>query len=298
MSETSRRHWRLSGERTVELDPCCLMGILNATPDSFSDGGDHLDAEAAATAGRAMVRAGAGILDVGGESTRPGAERVPVAEQIERVVPVVRALRRDAETAGVAITVDTTRAAVAEAAIEAGADAINDVSAGLEDDSMLDLAARLGVGIVLMHRLRPPDEDVYSDRYTRPPAYEDVVDEVEAFLEARAVAAEAAGVRSDSIVVDPGLGFGKSVEQNLEILHRIDEFGRRGRLVLAGASRKSFLGAIAGRTDPRDRLVESVVAGIEAVRRGAAILRVHDVEPHARAIRVLAAVGSRAPAAD
>ena len=285
--------WRLSATRTLELEPWCLMGILNATPDSFSDGGVHLDPVRAAEAGVAMVEAGATILDVGGESTRPGAERVDVDHQIARVVPVISELRGRRITERIAITVDTTRAAVADAALAAGADAINDVSAGTEDPEMLALAADRGVGIILMHRLRPPDQDVYSDRYETPPAYEDVVSDVREHLLSRVAAAIEAGVDSSMIAVDPGLGFGKSVAQNLALLRGLHRLVGDGRPVLVGASRKSFLGALTGAKDPVDRDGESVAAAIEAWRRGAAVLRVHDVAVHQRAIRIAEAIEDR-----
>ena len=279
----------------MALDPWCLMGILNATPDSFSDGGDHLDPSAAADAGEAMVQAGAAILDIGGESTRPGAERVSPENQTARVVPVIRELRRRETTRSIVITIDTTLAAVAEAALDVGADAINDVSAGLEDPAILELAASRGSGLVLMHRLQPPDRDQYSDRYEEPPAYGDVVQEVRAFLDERALQAEEAGVRPEAIAVDPGLGFGKSVPQNLELLHHLEKIVADGRPVLVGASRKSFLGAISGETDPRGRGAESITAGVEAWRRGAGILRVHEVQEQHRALAVAKAINDPQP---
>lgn len=266
------------------------MGVLNATPDSFSDGGDHLDPVSAAEAGMAMVEAGAAILDVGGESTRPGSERVQPEEQIARVVPVIEALRRSPSTRSTVITIDTTLSGVAEAALDAGADAINDVSAGREDPAILELAGARGAGLVLMHRLRAPDQDQYSDRYSEPPVYEDVVDEVRAFLDLHSGRAEAAGVGPEAIVVDPGLGFGKTVDQNLDLVRGLGRLVGDGRPVLAGASRKSFLGAITGEADPRNRGVESVTASVEAWRRGAGILRVHDVDAHRRALAVAAAI--------
>lgn len=266
------------------------MGVLNATPDSFSDGGDHLDPVSAAEAGMAMVEAGAAILDVGGESTRPGSERVQPEEQIARVVPVIEALRRSPSTRSTVITIDTTLSGVAEAALDAGADAINDVSAGREDPAILELAGARGAGLVLMHRLRAPDQDQYSDRYSEPPVYEDVVDEVRAFLDLHSGRAEAAGVGPEAIVVDPGLGFGKTVDKNLDLVRGLGRLVGDGRPVLAGASRKSFLGAITGEADPRNRGVESVTASVEAWRRGAGILRVHDVDAHRRALAVAAAI--------
>jgi len=267
------------------------MGILNATPDSFSDGGEHLDPADAADAGAAMVVAGATVLDVGGESTRPGAASVDADAQIARVVPVIDRLRATAETAETVISIDTTRAAVAAAAIEAGADLVNDVSGGIDDPGILEVVAERGVGIVLMHRLRPPATDSYSDRYQQAPEYEDVVDDVRSRLETLAARAEAAGVAAARIAVDPGLGFGKTVEQNLELILRLDQLVADGRPVLVGASRKSFLGAVTGVTTPASRTIESVVSGIEAWRRGAAMLRVHDVEPHRRGLEIAAGVG-------
>ena len=281
--------WPIGRGRSVELDPWCLMGILNATPDSFSDGGVHLDPPAATDAGVAMVAAGARILDVGGESTRPGAVSVDADEQIDRVVPVIRELRAAAETAGVVISIDTTRAAVAAAAIDAGADLVNDVSGGTDDPEILAVAADRGVGIVLMHRLRPPAADSYSDRYDRPPEYADVVDEVRAVLDDLAGRAERAGVSADRIAVDPGLGFGKSVQQNVELIRRLGEIVADGRPVLVGASRKSFLGAVTGVSDPASRTIESVIAAVESWRAGGRILRVHDVEPHRRGLETAAA---------
>jgi dihydropteroate synthase len=286
---SSRGDWNIGRGRTVSLEPWCLMGILNATPDSFSDGGEHLDPADAVAAGADMVAAGAGILDVGGESTRPGAASIDVETQIARVVPVIERLRATPATADIVISIDTTRAAVAAAAIDAGADLVNDVSGGCDDPEILAVAADRGVGIVLMHRLRAPAADSYSDRYVRPPEYADVVDEVRARLSEFAMRAEAAGVPADRIAVDPGLGFGKSVEQNLELIRRLGEIVADGRPVLVGASRKSFLGAVTGVTDPGSRTLESVIAGVESWRAGAAILRVHDVEPHRRGLETAVA---------
>ncbi len=271
------------------------MGVLNATPDSFSDGGRHLDPTMAVRAGIAMVEDGARILDVGGESTRPGADRIDAIEQIGRVIPVIEKLRAHEVTRSIVITIDTTLAAVAEAALDAGADGINDVSAGSEDPGIFDLAASRGAGLVLMHRLRPPDRDQYSDRYLEAPVYEDVVGDVIAFLDERACRAEEAGVRPDAIAVDPGLGFGKSVSQNLELIRNLPRIVAKGRPVLVGASRKSFLGAISGEPEPEARRSESIVAGIESWRRGAGILRVHDVEEHRKALAIAVEIAGSRP---
>lgn len=275
------------GSRSVRLP--AVMGILNVTPDSFSDGGAYGSVEAAVARAAAMVAEGAAIIDVGGESTRPGAERVGAEEQIRRVAPVIEGIRAaEGELAGIAITVDTTLAAVAEAGLRAGADGINDVSAGEEDARVLGLAARAGCGLVLMHRLRPPGADRYSDGYGADgPRYGDVVLEVKAYLEARARAAEAAGVRRESIVIDPGLGFGKTVEQNLELIRRTGEIAALGYPVMSGLSRKSFVGrAVLGRESrPDERIAASVEMSVMHARDGASIFRVHDVREHVAALR-------------
>jgi dihydropteroate synthase len=271
------RFWTASNDRIVSLDPFAIMGVINATPDSFSDGGQFRDAEQAAQHALQLVDEGATILDIGGESTRPGASRVDAEEQVRRVVPV-------------AITVDTTLASVAEAALEAGADAVNDVSAGCEDPGMLPLVAKKGAGIILMHRLAAPGDDQYSDRYAEPPIYDDVVREVASFLLMRAELCLAAGIAREAIALDPGLGFGKSVSQNYELLARTSELAALGYPVLVGASRKSFLGAVTGRSDPEQRIIGSVVAAVAAYGGGARIMRAHDVGAHREALLVAHAV--------
>jgi dihydropteroate synthase len=274
----------LSGAVTSPL----IMGVLNCTPDSFHTGGRSMHAPSAIEHALDLVRQGADIIDVGGESTRPGADRVPAAEQIRRVVPVIQAIR---ERSGVPLSVDTTLAAVAQAAIEAGAWIVNDVSAGREDPGLFPLVARMGAGLVLMHRLAPPGEDRYSHQYERPPAYGDVVAEVTTFLADRASLAEGAGVPRARMAVDPGFGFGKSVEQNFDMLARLREFTSSGLPVLVGLSRKSFLGAAAGVTDPADRLPASLAAAAQAIRHGAGVLRVHDVAAHVQVRAILQASG-------
>ncbi len=281
------RFWTAGSDRVVSLVPFAIMGVINATPDSFSDGGRYADAEEAAEYAVQLAEEGASIIDVGGESTRPGAERVSAEEQVRRVVPVIARLR---SRSSVAISVDTTNAAVAEAAIEAGADAVNDVSAGTEDPAMLPLVARKGAGLVLMHRLLPPGEDSYSDRYAEAPSYGDVARDVASMLLARAEAAMSAGVARESIVLDPGLGFGKTVAQNFELLARVGEIAALGYPVLVGASRKSFLGAVTGRAEPEQRIVGSLVAAVAAFGGGARIIRAHDVGAHREALLVARAV--------
>jgi dihydropteroate synthase len=281
------RFWTAGSDRVVSLDPFAIMGVVNVTPDSFSDGGQFTGPEEAAQFALQLVEEGASVIDIGGESTRPGAARVDAEEQVRRVVPVIARVR---SRSSVAITVDTTSAAVAEAALEAGADAVNDVSAGCEDPAMFALVARRGAGLVLMHRLAPPGEDSYSDRYAEPPIYDDVVREVASFLLMRAELAMAAGVARESIVLDPGLGFGKSVAQNYELLARTSELVALGMPVLVGASRKSFLGAVSGRADPEQRIIGSVVAAVAAYGGGARIIRAHDVGAHREALLVAHAV--------
>lgn len=265
------------------------MGILNVTPDSFSDGGAYADAPAAAAAAFAMHAAGADIIDIGGESTRPGAQPVPPDEQIARVVPAIRAIRADAAAGTrLLITIDTASAHVAQAALDAGADAINDVSAGEADPAMLPLAARLSRGIVLMHRLAPPSADRYSDQHAATPAYPGpVVHVVARYLAARAAAALAAGIPARGIVLDPGLGFGKSVEQNLELIRGTKRLTALGYPVLSAASRKSFVGRVSlGRdSTPAERVPGSVAFSIAHLLYGALIFRVHDCPQHVPALR-------------
>jgi dihydropteroate synthase len=256
-----------------------LMGILNCTPDSFHAGGRTMHVQAAVDHALAMVQQGADIIDVGGESTRPGAQRVDAAEQIRRVVPVIQGIRAHSS---VPISVDTTLASVAEAAIRAGAQMVNDVSGATEDAALLPLVARSGASVVLMHRLTTPDQDHYSHQYETAPSYADVVIDVAAHLAQRARVAMDAGVSAQRVVLDPGFGFGKSVAQNFELLRRLREITAMDHPVLVGVSRKSFLGAATGDADPSTRLPATLAAGFAAMQSGAAILRVHDVAPHAQ----------------
>lgn len=287
MSRDAPRFWPIGPDRVLSLEPFTLMGVVNMTPDSFSDGGRFATVDEALESALQLVDEGAAIIDVGGESTRPGAQPVAAAEQIRRVVPLIARIR---SRSGVAISIDTTSAAVAEAALEAGADIVNDVSAGADDPDMLGLVARRGAGIVLMHRLVAPGDDFYSDRYPKEPSYGDVVRDVCDFLIERVDAAMAAGIARDAIVLDPGLGFGKSVSQNFELVARTSEIAALGFPVLVGASRKSFLGAVSGRSDPEQRIIGSVVAAVAAFGGGARIVRAHDVGAHREALLVAHAV--------
>jgi dihydropteroate synthase len=263
-----------------------IMGILNVTPDSFSDGGvsyaPATHPAAAIAAGRALWRAGADIVDVGGESTRPGAAPVSVEEELERVVPVVDGL----VAAGAVVSVDTTKAAVAREAIAAGASIVNDVSAGSLDPELIPTVAEHGVGYVLMHRAGTPAT------MQRDPRYDDVLGEVFDFLADHLVSLVEAGVALEGIVIDPGIGFGKTAAHNLELLRRTRELTSLGRPVLIGASRKSFIGTVTGTSEPADRLPGSLAAAALAVAGGARILRVHDVSETLRACRVAVAIAT------
>ena len=285
MTRSGSSHWEIGEGRSLDLTAPLIMGILNVTPDSFHDGGIHDEASSAIERAVQLVSEGADVIDVGGESTRPGADRIDASEQIRRTVGVIAGLRARSD---VAISIDTTLASVAEAALEAGADIINDVSAGTDDPAMFDLAAAARCGLILMHRLKRPSEDTWSDQYHEEPDYgvSGVVDSVRAALSERVDAARSAGVSEAAIVVDPGLGFGKSVDQNLELLSGVPRLSADGRPVLVGASRKSFIGAVSGGEGPGDRLPGSLAAATIAVCGGASLIRTHDVLETARAVRL------------
>ena len=255
------------------------MGIVNATPDSFSDGGLYLDGEAAVRHGLQLAREGAAILDVGGESSRPGAEPVDEAEEMARVLPVVERLA----AAGGRVSVDTTKLAVARAALAAGATIVNDVSAFRFDPGMAELVAEAGAGCCLVH-MRGEPRTMHHD-----PSYADVVSEVKAFLEERLAFATAAGIDEERIWLDPGIGFGKNLEHNLELLRRLEEIVAIGRPVVVGTSRKSFLGKLAGGKPAEERLPGTIATNVLALERGASIFRVHDVGPVVDALAVTAA---------
>lgn len=273
-----QKYWKVRGG-AVSLETPVIVGILNVTPDSFSDGGAYSSAEHAAGRAREMFEQGAEIVDVGGESTRPGAAAVSAAEQIRRVVPVIEQID------GGLISIDTTKTEVAAAAIAAGASIINDVSACQDDSEMFELAAKTGAGLVLMHRLVSPVHDQYSDEYVSKPKYEDVVRDVLDWLLHRAAVAQGYGVDRRSIAIDPGLGFGKSVEQNMALVRGIEAFVETGFPVFIGASRKSFVGAMHGIEDPKDRDVASATMAAEICEVGAQIFRVHDVRTHCRVLQ-------------
>jgi len=254
------------------------MGVVNVTPDSFSDGGEYLDADAAIRHGLELVEDGAEILDVGGESTRPGAEEVSAEEELKRVRPVVAGLAGKAT-----LSIDTSKATVAEAAIEAGASIVNDVTALRGDPEMASLCAERGVTVVLMHM--PGNPRTMQDD----PRYGDVVDEVKAFLVERTTAAVVAGIDEQRIWLDPGIGFGKTLEHNLALLRRLGELRELGRPLVVGASRKSFIGKVDG-SAVGERLGGTIASSVIAAVEGADVLRVHDVAEMAQALRVSAAV--------
>ena len=255
------------------------MGIVNVTPDSFSDGGVNFRPEDAVASARRMLDEGAAIVDVGGESTRPGSEGVSVDEELRRIVPVLEQL------AGLPISIDTAKAQVARRALELGAELVNDVTALRADPEVAEAAAEADAYVCLMHMQGEPRTMQAS------PAYEDVVSEVKAFLEERIGLAVEAGIREDRILVDPGIGFGKTVEHNFELIRRLDELAALGRPVVVGFSRKSSLGRILG--DPEAKtgpLSASIAAAVAAYERGATILRVHDVKEHVEALATARAV--------
>lgn len=251
------------GQRTY------LMGVLNVTPDSFSDGGKFNTTTAALAQAQAMIAGGADIIDVGGQSTRPGAQQITVAEELDRVLSVVQVLRKEIP---VPISVDTTRAAVAKAAVEVGADIVNDISSGTFDPEMLSSVATMDVPIILMHiRGNPQTMAQFTD-------YQNLIQEIYSFLAKQIAAAVAAGIDQGKIIIDPGIGFAKNYEQNLEIFRRLSELRQLNCPILVGASRKSFIGRILNQPDPKARVWGTAAACCAAIFNGADILRVHDVK--------------------
>ncbi|MFP4450885.1 MAG: dihydropteroate synthase [Rhodosalinus sp.] len=275
---------RLSAPRTplagLSLDRPRIMGILNVTPDSFSDGGEHLDAEVAVRRARAMAGAGADLIDVGGESTRPGARPLPEADEIARVAPVLSALPK----LGLPVSIDTRKAAVARAAAEAGAVIVNDVSALTFDPSLVGFCSEARLPVILMHAQGDP-ETMQDD-----PRYDDVLLDVFDGLAARIAVAEAAGIPRDRLVADPGIGFGKTLAHNLALIRGIALFHGLGVPVLLGASRKGFIGRISGAAGGAARAPGSVAVALRAVAEGVQLLRVHDVAETAQALALWRAV--------
>lgn len=264
------------GQRTVRLDQPHVMGIINMTPDSFSDGGKNADLDAAADAAFEMITAGAAVIDIGGESTRPGAPVVWEGDEIARVEPLIKRLA----ASGTAISIDTRKAAVMEAAVAAGATMINDIAALLFDDRALEVAKALGVPVILMHA---PSQS--SDPH-KGGDYSDVVTDVFDWLEARVDAVEAAGISRDKILVDPGIGFGKSLTDNLAIINNLALYHALGCALLFGASRKRMIGALSNEAPVEARLGGSIFLAIKAIEQGAHIVRVHDAAETVQAVQV------------
>jgi dihydropteroate synthase len=262
--------------------PAKLMGIVNVTPDSFSDGGLFLDAESAVAHGRELAAEGADVLDIGGESTRPGAEAVSAQDELMRVEPVVSALAGD-QGPGIPVSIDTSKLAVAEAALDAGAAIVNDVTALRADPDLASLCGDRGCEVVLMHMLGDP-RTMQED-----PTYDDVVADVKGFLSERIDFATSEGIDEERIWVDPGIGFGKTVDHNLELLRRLPELAELGRPIVVGSSRKSFIGKLTGA--PVDqRLGGTIASSVLAYAGGARMLRVHDVGPMRQALTVAEAI--------
>ncbi|MBN1868512.1 dihydropteroate synthase [Candidatus Sumerlaeota bacterium] len=276
MTVRSEILWRCGARTFVCGRRTLIAGILNVTPDSFSDGGRFFEPRRAAKRALEMVEAGADIVDVGGESSRPGAKPVTTEEEIRRVVPVIEAIRRSSDAS---ISIDTTKVEVARRAIDAGAEIVNDITALRGDRRMARLVAETGVGLILMHMKGTPRT------MQKAPRYRNAIEEIAGFLERRAAAARKAGVATDRICLDPGIGFGKTVEHNLQLIAAVARFRSMGYPVLIGASRKSFIGKLTG-AEAGDRLEASLAVAAIAILRGADILRVHDVAETARAARL------------
>ena len=273
--------WKIR-DREIDLSRRArVMGIINATPDSFSDGGSFLDPQAALAHGLQMVAEGAEILDIGGESTRPGAQSVEADEEIRRVLPIIQSLRRESH---VLLSIDTSKASVARAALDAGADIINDVTGLRGDPDMAALAAASKAGIVIMHMQGQPRTMQVA------PTYDDVVEEVGNFFRHALARSVACGIDPMRIALDPGIGFGKTPEHNRRLLAELSAFLEFGRPLLVGASRKSFLGWLAGSSAMDDRFWPGVALTSLCRERGACILRVHDVKPHTEALRMTEAI--------
>ncbi|MBE0428450.1 MAG: dihydropteroate synthase [Thermoleophilia bacterium] len=262
-------------------DPWLVMGILNVTPDSFHDGGRFASLEAAVARAGEMAAAGAGIIDVGGESTRPGSMPVDAGEELRRAIPVIQKI---APRLRVPVSIDTRKAAVAREALRAGAAMINDVTALRDDPEMAAVAAAAGCPVCLMHMLGEPG--TMQDN----PRYEDVVGDIISFFEERVRFAVSRGIRRENIIIDPGMGFGKTVQHNLEILRRLDEFLALGLPLMIGASRKSFIGKVTGEEETGKRLAGTIATTVASFQRGARVFRVHDVAENVQALKIAEAI--------
>ena len=260
-----------------------VMGILNVTPDSFADGGKYNDSQAAIDAALAMVAEGASIIDIGGESTRPGSNPVTAVQQIKRVLPVIEGI---ASQSDIPMSIDTTSAEVAEEAIDAGAVIVNDISAFQDDEAMASVCADKKVGVILMHMLGTPKN------MQKQPEYTDVIKNVQAFLLQRISIAVQMGISRDSIVLDPGIGFGKTPDHNLKLIQEISSFHQLGFPLMVGLSRKSFIGKVLNEEDPSNRLVGTIAAHTWCVAGNVQILRVHDVKETIQTAKMIQAIGS------
>ncbi|MCU0285184.1 MAG: dihydropteroate synthase [Acidobacteria bacterium] len=266
-------------DKFLELESPVVMGILNITPDSFSDGGDFFKNGAALKQAEQMIKEGAAIIDVGGESTRPGAQTVSTEQEIDRILPVIETIKKDFE---VLVSVDTYKAPVARAAImEGGADIINDISALDFDETMAETAATLDVPVILMHIKGTPEN------MQKNPFYSDLIKELKQYFANRIDYAFSKCIKKEKLIIDPGIGFGKRVEDNIEIIKRLKEFKEFELPILIGISRKSFLGKIAGEENPKEREIETVTAGLISILNGADIIRVHNVKNAVKSIKTL-----------
>ena len=273
--------WKVRGQSLDLTHRALLMGIVNVTPDSFSDGGSFLDPLAACKQGLKLVEEGADILDIGGESTRPGSHSVPLEEEIQRVIPVIEKLRRETKAL---ISIDTNKAPVAQAAMDAGADIINDITGLRGDANMTSVVSQSGAGVIIMHMKGTPR--TMQDA----PAYQDIMSEIGDFFRQSVALALSSGIDPMSIALDPGIGFGKTPEHNRQLLVGIGSFTKTGHPILVGTSRKSFLGWLAGSTAMDDRFWPGVATTSLCRERGARIFRVHDVKPHHDALRMTEAI--------
>ena len=273
--------WKVRGQSLDLTQRALLMGIVNVTPDSFSDGGSFLDPLAACKQGLKLVEEGADILDIGGESTRPGSHSVPLEEEIQRVIPVIEKLRRETKAL---ISIDTNKAPVAQAAMDAGADIINDITGLRGDANMTSVVSQSGAGVIIMHMKGTPR--TMQDA----PAYQDIMSEIGDFFRQSVALALSFGIDPMSIALDPGIGFGKTPEHNRQLLAGIGSFAKTGHPILVGASRKSFLGWLAGSSAMEDRFWPGVATTSLCRERGAKIFRVHDVKPHHDALRMTEAI--------
>ena len=273
--------WKVRGQSLDITHRALLMGIVNVTPDSFSDGGSFLDPLAACKQGLKLVEEGADILDIGGESTRPGSHSVPLEEEIQRVIPVIQRLRQETKAL---ISIDTNKAAVAQAAMDAGADIINDITGLRGDENMPSVVSQSGAGVIIMHMKGTPRTMQVA------PAYQDIMSEIGDFFRQSVALALSSGIDPMSIALDPGIGFGKTPEHNRQLLVEIGSFAKTGHPILVGASRKSFLGWLAGSSAMDDRFWPGVATTSLCRERGAKIFRVHDVKPHHDALRMTEAI--------